>query len=1468
MANIIPKLNLNKTPNLVENNSLVFAKNIRLDVDGTIHRDYGVFPLSITKDKKSTNYINYKNILNRIISDVKDELDTNPEHEEATDWWTKMYIKLMYISGQTLDNGYKNGKHQIVGIIPDSNNFYIFIHGTYQISDDEKDLKSADFIIRYDEKEDRFYPCNCNWHWSGGTINGCVINNLIGETLLNIGETGATTLVPFKSINLNQSKFDEDESIYTQVPKIPITNLSYAGNFSCVIPNGVYQFFVRYKIRKDFYTNWFPASSELFVGNKNNVITSFGSLKYVNTHRDSDNSFILSVEHLIDDNKESYKGFQIGFILSHDDALYARAWKHFNFDINNINFDYKAEDAIEIEPTDLLKSTYGLYNVGNITSFKNKLYISNYTESEFNDQSLQSCADDISIELKKKEGGNVYDGNPVIEATVGNKTVVAGITVDGVDKTFSGSNGIFHEICTTKTLSDGDTIEEAIEKCLNNEATVNASAPDLYSIQVIGRITNLTTAKNSLRNTYKNYNYSSVKITYSISFDNDAITDVTINGKSSSSSSYKSSILSAIYNVNRYLNENCKFIDAFGTINDTIKISIKRKAKVTRTAYYYNGNGFNPSGDDMPEVNPEIDDGLNRPGTTPGTGSGSSTTVNTFDATYSQDIEIQFFAWQTKYESDNATTLVNNTTLIPYQKYKFYMHFVKSTGEITNGFYCSKAGELEAPYMEKCTSVIYPVFKNIKIPNGYAACFFSISHTQITAATIFNIKDDPNNNIKEGSCFDINMMLVPGSKGIHIKQGNVNSSGGSIVDPVDPPTILDPDLGIETTTATINETVVETYSGQYYMSSDSSLPRYFGADGVVTFDKTNIDNNKLAYAITDYSISDAEDIQLIKCTPYISAKNLSGTILSQYFDDYTKMNLLGFICSVTPLLRDVCIKYYSDGSSVYFKRNDKDNIGEYNSTGTLYLDELNKYDDGDSEKKLANFSLKTSNDVFIYSNYNLNYVTLSEEPKMAIKTYYNRPANSTGQATESEANSENSIFLRLLSSQLMSDAYTLPSMYKSYLRKTYSLYNDNETTVFNNTVRSSILYGDENRVNLLAFDANDYYNIPTNRGIIINLVAVGDTILVHTQDSMFKFSGSNTLQSSDGEIQPAESQPFDTGVSEVFGSDFGFAGLQVKSDSIITENGYIFFDRDSRIIYMYAGQGQIVKINDSIEKLFRHRDIKNIYFANDFYNNRFFISIMFYETYVDKDEIKERFYPVTLSFNVHEQIKSFVSLHDFYYHKAFNTKTKCYFLTSDIQDICTINKDYKSCYTKLEIVTDKIYPYKKEIIYINAIDSKTNVLTSYNIFSYDSIVDVISNSNFETVKTLNAVNWCSNIIKSEYEDIDTTDDSTLRMAEDINNTTACKYLRVYTDTCMTPLNDFRKVSNNYSISSVDSYKYPRYNQGFWTFNYFRNILNSNGNKTKYVSDQNSLIEGKYFVVRFVFDSEFKLETLTLNYQNK
>lgn len=1459
MAQIIPKLNLNKTPAIVESNSLIFAKNIRLDVNGTIHKDYGVFPMSIHKRSSNSNLINYDNILTRIIADIALECDTN---ENVESYYNRVLTNLKYISGKTYTTSgeYRrdeitNGKYNIIGIISNSNEFFIFIHGTYihTIHDIVGGLesvgtsftKNVDLIIRYDEKEDKFYPCNCNWTWSGGKIDGCVINNLLGEKILTIGEYNTLNLVPIKCINFSTSKITDDESIYTQVPTVPLTNLSYKGTFSYIIPNGVYQFFVRYKIRKDFYTNWFPASHDIFVGNKNNTITSFGTLSYTNIHRDSDNSFVLSVEHLIKNAESNYEGFQLGFIVSHDGAMYARGWKHFKFNITTIQFDYKAEDSEELEVTDFLKPIYGLYNVGNITTFKNRLYISNYTETDFNDSNLQKFANDVDITLTSKTSDDNYAGYNIITAPVAGNDVINGLIIDNQNKYFTGINGLFYDIINSTengTNSLASAIEYALDGSYDPLKTLGGEVK-LYGIAIKVHVDSLDYAQDSFEDNHKDINTATTIVTNKFDYGNDEIDEILVNDVNKE----LDEVIPFIYNTPRYLNNNAQWIDESNELNDSIKIVINRKVTVTTITTLKPG-----SGPWLP-TDPDIDN------------ENEHTTI--FDTTYPQNITIEFKSSTNEYNKTNSPLLTNYTTLIPYQKYKFYIHFVKSNGEITNGYYCSKAGELEAPYKANCDSVIYPIFNNITIPEDYVACFFSIVHTKTKVSTLFNINPSSNNVKKEASCIDVSMMLCPGYKNIHIKQG--------ISIPVTDN--KDENTEVETTEITTSESTdipIDIFTGQYYDSSDSTISRYFGADGIIVFDakidgKSFVDN-KLAYIINDYSIPESDNIELVKCTPYLNRNNTSIKDKKVYFDDYTKMNLLGYICNITPLDKDRCIDYYNDGSTVYYKELSSD------SGNTLSLKELGKYIN--SKYQLATFNLKTSNAINVYSNYNLNYVALSEEPKLALKTYYDRDSENITAPTETQQDSSGIKLLRLIPSQTMSGIYELPEMYKSYIRKTFSVYKENETTRFENTVRSSILYGDESNINILTFDANDYYNIPTNKGIIVNLVAIGDAILVHTKDSMFKFSGSNTLQSSEGDIQQVETKPFDTGVTELFGSDFGFAGIQNKEDHIITENGYIFFDRDSRIVYLYSGQGQIARLSEYIEKLFRHKDIESIRFANDYYNNRFFMSIMFYkeERYIENGENKfgKQYYPVTLSFNTSEKTKSFVSLHDFYFNYAFNTKTNCYFLTNDNKDICVVNKNYKGLYPKLGITKDKTYPQHKEntilFTYTYNPDSNITQLKELNVTKYNSIVDIIVNDNFEIVKTLNAVNWCGTKIVNEFENINEEDIKTLMVAEDKSYETPCSHIRIYTDTCMTPLNDCTERSNNSSISSINSYKYPRYNQGYWTFNYFRNILNSKGHilTSNYSGDNNSLIEGKYFVVRFVFDSDFKFETLTLNYNVK
>lgn len=1422
MAQIIPKLNLNKTPSLVESNSLIFAKNIRLDVDTTIHKDYSIMPMSIHKGNNITELVDYGIIINRIISDIGASIK---ETETPDDYILLAYNHLQWISGEELENGYiTNGTHKIVGIIANSNEFYIFINGSCKNNGVQE---VYNFIIRYDEKEDKFYPCNCNWNWSGGTITGCVVNNLLGEKILNIGEKDAITSVPLKCINLVTSTINDDERIYTQTSNIPITNLNFIGSFNYTIPNGVYQFFVRYKIRDNFYTDWFPASKELFAGNKNINNTSFGTVKFTNTHRDSDSSFKFSVEHLFINQQYNYQSFQIGFIISHDDVIMARAWKHFDFNISIINFDYNAKDAYEIEVTDLLKNAYQLYDVGNITSFKNKLYVSNYKETDFN-ENLQDKANEIGIEITGQDATSGYDGYPIIETNVNGKTVIAGLKIDDEELSFSGVNGIIDKLLRLNNNYNDESVQDAIADAIGNNTGGDTSCgAKQWSIKISGNKDSLVRAQNKFRNKYTGESYSN------FTFDTD-IYQVKVGGNTVSTISIVT-ILYAIYGKARYLNENCVFINNSGVEDYQVDVEIIRKCSYVYRYWVSNGIDVNE-----PTLAPEFNDGTSSDLTI--NGSSGYYKYTTINSTYTQTISLRLWGDRSKYSSTDSSLLLGYTTLIPYQKYKFYIHYVKQNGETTNGYYCNgtSAGIKTVPYKSSVNSVIFPKFTNINLPEGYVACFFSIVHVENNVATIYDI--DTDNTYGEASCMDINVGLMPGNDNITIQQG--------------------------TTTYGITQTEIKTNSAKYYYSSDTSNIRYFGADGVIQFDKdSNIVSGKVAYLVNDYTVSDAEDTQLTKCTPFINPLTLSKDDNNvTVYSSFDNMNLLGFICAINPLHRERTIKYYTDGSSVYLKQNveeSEDGTGAYFSLVELknHLLDASTYDE-----KLIALSIVNTNVEYVYSNYNLNYMSLNEDPVETYKTYYNNKSEDTTDTSTPTG----TIVLRLFKSLTMSSTYTFPEMYKTYTKKTYSIYKTNEVTEFNNTIRASKLEGDESSINVYKFDANDYYNVPTNKGLIVNLISVGDAILVHTEDSLFRFSGSNTIQSSDGEIQPTENNVFDTGVSEVFGSDFGFAGLQYKTDYIVTENGYIFFDRDSRIVYMYSGQGQIVKLSDSIEKLFRHRPIESIRFANDYYNNRFFMSIMFYENYTSTENnatvIKQKYYPVTLSFNTSEQVKSFVSLHDFYYYYAFNTKTNCYFLTSDYKDICTIDKTRLGYYYKLGFINDNIYPnyYQNSYITIADEDNAESITTTIALRLFNSIVDIIDNNNFELVKTLNSISWCGAKIKSEFKNIDKTDDTTLLMSEDINYDIPCKLIRIYSDSCMTQLIDCTTKSNNTSISSLGSYRYPRYNQGVWTFNYFRNILNSNNNKTAYVGDENSLIEGKYFVVRFIFDTEFKLETLSIN----
>ena len=300
------------------------------------------------------------------------------------------------------DYGYKNisamANYNIVGhIVGLDNKIYFFCH-----------TNNVSKIVEYDENLETATELTTTWTYNGGKIDGYVNTNQSGEKILTIGEyLDNGSEIPLKHINLKFANVEQ--SLYSQAPECPTANLVLTDTYVKTIPNGVYVFFIRYKIRKDVYTNWFLCSRPIFGGTSEKITTLQGGLSYINLHKDSAKSFVFHLNFAQTANIKSYKEFQLGFIITHDEATDARMWKHFDmtkFDPNggNIYFDY--EDVKEANIDDLLETTYELYNVRNVTAFKNKLYISNYIESNFNPDELNALANCISLTEVHSGGTN------------------------------------------------------------------------------------------------------------------------------------------------------------------------------------------------------------------------------------------------------------------------------------------------------------------------------------------------------------------------------------------------------------------------------------------------------------------------------------------------------------------------------------------------------------------------------------------------------------------------------------------------------------------------------------------------------------------------------------------------------------------------------------------------------------------------------------------------------------------------------------------------------------------------------------------------------------------------------------------------------------------------------------------------------------------------------------------------------
>lgn len=790
MSRIIPKLNLNKTPQLVENNSLVYAKNIKLSDDGVISPD-----TSLSSIYKENNDIKYK--------------------------------------------GY------IVGL---NNTVYIFKEDTTiddsQITDPNDKVK----IFKYNEITKDEHRIECAWKYSGGKIDGLVTTNNIGDEILTICEYDVVGInVPIKHINLNKSKDDTEESIYTQNPNVLLSNMLNVTPVEGIqIPNGVYQFFIRYEIRKDFYTNWMPCSKDIYVGKNQQNCTIQGSIRYVDTNYDSPTSFQFEIEHILD-NINLYKKFQLGFILSSDDSVVARSWKHFNLykEKRIITFDYDKSSIEEINIDDLLQTNYEIFNVKNITYFKNKEYISNYQESNFNEL---VNTDDVSINLASKDIDYTIDINKNKNINLiqrsheskGSKLIKGFVTAT----TTTNKKWHIYYINNLKVLNvnGGDPI---IDKNIIIQNYVTKFANDVYTL------TDEFNNKYPYQDLNNNHIIPSNRFFFIAGehWDYFVLGDINTNVVQNrfiiyEDANFKDSTLSHpnlqwCYDALRYCKKvykNCIIkeikINENGNniLTEDIYIEFKQiKQKVIEVLTNTNNLNQTTNGSNI-IVNYSL---INY--------SYSYDTVKVEDGIYSSTIKIDanLNNYKNIYNIDNfidkptdiSDFNINQTTLMPNVNYEFYLHFVKKNGIITNGHKINNiTNEInnlkDLPYYPTYTEfnklqIIYPDINlgNINIPKDAKAWFISIYNPTNMTCRGFNFRQDDKYNYIE--CIEADALLHNLINNIPIYKQSPNEEF----------------------------TLVST-KGEYLSSGQTKVVDYFGNTGVIRWP---IDTNKSLTTFTNIS---------------------------------------------------------------------------------------------------------------------------------------------------------------------------------------------------------------------------------------------------------------------------------------------------------------------------------------------------------------------------------------------------------------------------------------------------------------------------------------------------------------------------------------------------------------------------------------------------------------------------------------
>ena len=1461
MTRVKPKLYLNMSPETVEEGGLIFARNMKIDDDGHLTSDYG-----------------YKNI-----STVVGSTDL--------------------LAGRTIVG-------HIVGL---DNKIYLFTQKYLSPGFEYR-------IFEYDEVNRTIVDTGVTqWTWGGGPIYGCVSTNVSGEKILTIGEEKhANAVTPLKHINLSNGYYNvADESLYTQAPVCPTANLALDSTYIETIPSGVYVFFIRYKIRKDVYTNWFLCSRPVFAGTSETTTTIQGGLKYINTHKDSAKSFIFDLSFVNNEAISLYDEFQLGFIITHDDATDARTWKHFKMPDNGtlkIYFNY--DNVKEANIDELLANTYELYNVGNITNFKNKLYISNYRESNFNpDLSNINLSSLINLSVTTIDNENAQ-GYADVKLKLYNDSFV-GLTnfvkiSDAGWYTKRGSTNLSSLSASTirgilnVNISDfykdsTSELEEAMVlelfgTCDYNPDIIYVSAltNNLYNKEILGN--DFTVGVDSAGNGWEDIGIKPVDSPYAGVAK--IITSGTIHPLHNKGFTYAYGLFGgngpvpteyttyAAWNAikinrNSIYNNKAAASDCF--MNDTVRSIVTREVKkeISEKSRFILGYAIITSGANKYYIPTDVvtidvfnrNDYVGENQTNYGINninnsqdeyivSGIKTQISNIISSYIVGIDdngsfvlyyeneyiklnsIEFAFKACEFICDNGDNVnINNDEwydvrfnitvkstiykcLCNFSIYDSYLDI--SPKESNNASYKQRSTLMP---LSKYKAYVHFVDKHNIITNGYELCTLSVGSASAYDLTKHVLQYSVNSSYLDGLNTTYRSFFIsikPVGDIIVETFGNTYKNGYNIVHCLEADALL---YNINDDIVLVDRngnTVVSASDNAKYYSSGESIPSIaFGNCGFIAWKSSTVVTSKLYVRIqrTEDTSSTEHEHGLIKATPYLRLASTSLTTINDGFYG-------SYFCSIKKPSFSLSSTCYVSGNDVYSA-----------SRGTVI--------------KLSDFegyiNMQDSNTYFVRSNYNLNYLTLVEDISDHI--------HKTGTTSLSIKQ-----VVKVVNSAILSFIYELKGMYKNFMNKTFTAYDEDYVVQFDNTIRVSNVLSDETFNNaVFKFEPENYYNVPTDRGIIVNLFSIGNNIFVHTKASLYKFDANQTIMASDTDIKLQESEPFSAGITQIIDSQYGYGGINNKEAGCVTFDSYFFYDKYSTHIFAYGGNSQVQLIDASIYKLLKYYSPEACITLHDDINHR--VLFMFGEgTHM------EVFF--TISYNY--KSKTFVSIHDVDLANSFAGRTRCFSYNgknlSTSGHFCELfNKDTDLSTTEIILEDLNIRNIYGDATWFS------NILTHSVQSSMFNIAVVLFPSN-TLREVINFVKYIGEIIENYVVEGQNYD---VILIPKHNTTNPVKSLQIVTDTCLSNIIDTTVDDTVRPDHSLTDHKGFKHEVDSWNTNYFRNILNVDNSETyKYPgetdeggpgqprvnyrktdntiatahpnSDNHSLVYGKYYVLLFNF----------------